>query len=286
MTALARPAPLSLLLALSLAALAACSPSYSPDAYSGRAVQQANKVEAGIVVGRRQVEILADGSAGGVAGAAAGSVAGTRVGGGDITSAFAGIGGGLVGGLLGTAAEKGVGSTQGYEYIVRKPNGDLVSVTQRDETPLAIGQKVLVIAGTQARIVADYTVPNLAEPAPAPVPAPGTGTVTVPHAAPGPDEVARPIAPAPEPLPASIPQAVPHALPGLLPPGLPVDSLPGAAAPPPAAGPTSSQEGHPSARSDMPSNANDAAAPESAPPTTRLTDAEAGGTSAGRSLIP
>jgi outer membrane lipoprotein SlyB len=31
-------------------------------------------------------------------------------------------------------------------------------VTQKDKTPLALGQKVLVIAGNQARVVPDYTV--------------------------------------------------------------------------------------------------------------------------------
>jgi outer membrane lipoprotein SlyB len=47
----------------------------------------------------------------------------------------------------------------GYEYIIKKGNGDLLSVTQKDETPLAVGQHVLVIAGPQARVVADYTSP-------------------------------------------------------------------------------------------------------------------------------
>ncbi|WP_120009691.1 hypothetical protein [Teichococcus vastitatis] len=199
------------LLALALAGLAGCSPSYSPDHYSSRAVQQANKVEPGVVIGRRQIEISADGTTGAVSGAAAGGVAGTRVGGGDITSAFAGIGGGLIGGLLGTAVEKGVGSSPGYEYIVRKPNGELISVVQRDETPLAIGQKVLVIAGNQARIVADYTVPNVNPPAPAPVPVPGTDTVMVPHdpsAAAGADAALPPAPPVPATAPVDATPAV------------------------------------------------------------------------------
>ena len=55
--------------------------------------------------------------------------------------------------------EKATGETVAFEYIVRKQSGELLSVTQRDETPLVVGAKVLVIAGSQARIVADYTVP-------------------------------------------------------------------------------------------------------------------------------
>jgi len=40
---------------------------------------------------------------------------------------------------------------------VRKPNGDLLSVTQREPVPIPLGQKVLVIAGNQARVVPDYS---------------------------------------------------------------------------------------------------------------------------------
>jgi outer membrane lipoprotein SlyB len=146
-----------LLLPLLLGGLSACGPDYSPDTYAGRAMQQANKVEQGTIVGIRPVQIAADGTTGAAAGAAAGGVAGTRIGGGDITSAFGGIGGGLLGGLLGSAAEQAAGNTNGFEYIVRKGNNELVSVAQRDQVALALGQRVLVIAGNQARIVPDYT---------------------------------------------------------------------------------------------------------------------------------
>ena len=202
MIAFTKPGLMGLLLCL-----AACAPNYSPDTYASRAVQQANKVEAGVVAGRRQIEISADGTTGTVTGAAAGGVAGTRVGGGDITSAFAGIGGGLLGGLIGTGVEKAVGSTIGYEYIVRKPNGDLISVVQRDQTPLALGQKVLVIAGAQARIVPDYTVPD--EPAQATPPAsPVQGEALAPAASP---EAVPPPASAPSLAPATASETAPAA---------------------------------------------------------------------------
>jgi outer membrane lipoprotein SlyB len=139
-------------------ALAGCSPSYSPDTYASNAVQQANKVEEGVIAGVRPVQISAQGTVGGVTGAAAGGVAGSQVGVG-ATSAFAAIGGSLVGGIAGVATEHIVGDTNGFEYIVRKANGDMVSVAQKEDKPLRVGQKVLVISGPQARIVPDYTVP-------------------------------------------------------------------------------------------------------------------------------
>jgi len=138
--------------------LTGCGPSYSPNTYASNAAQQANKVDAGVIVGVRPVQITASGTVGGVAGAAAGGVAGSTVGSGT-TSTFAAIGGSVVGGIAGVTAEHIVGDTNGFEYVVRKPNGDMISVTQKDEKALPVGQKVLVIGGAQARIVPDYTVP-------------------------------------------------------------------------------------------------------------------------------
>lgn len=147
-----------LVLALVLAGVSGCGPSYSPDTYASNAAQQANKVEQGIVVGVRTVGVSASGTVGTVTGAAAGGIAGAQVGNGPV-SAFSSLGGALVGGIAGSTVEHVQGDTTAFEYIVRKPNGDLVSVTQKDKTPLVLGQKVLVIAGSQARVVPDYTVP-------------------------------------------------------------------------------------------------------------------------------
>ena len=145
-------------LAQAMLALSGCSPSYSPDTYATNAVQQTAKVDSAVVIGVRPVQISAQGAVGGVAGAAAGGVAGAQVGVGP-TSALTAIGGSLVGGIAGVATEHIIGDTNGFEYIVRKPNGDMLSVVQKDKKPLKVGQKVLVISGPQARIVADYTVP-------------------------------------------------------------------------------------------------------------------------------
>ncbi len=143
---------------LFLAALSGCGPTYSPDTYASNAAQQAAKVEQGVIVGVRDVGISAAGTVGTVTGAAAGGIAGAQAGAGPI-SALTALGGSLVGGIAGSAVEHATEDTKAYEYIVRKPNGDLVSVTQKDKVPLVLGMKVLVIAGTQARVVPDYTVP-------------------------------------------------------------------------------------------------------------------------------
>jgi outer membrane lipoprotein SlyB len=148
------------------AAVAGCGPNYSPNTYASSAVQQANKVDQGIVAGVRDVGVSASGTTGALVGGAAGGAAGSQVGSG-IGSAFGALGGSLIGGVAGSAAEHVAGDTRAFEYVVRKTNGDLLSVTQTDVVPLVIGQKVLVIAGNQARVVPDYTVSQDQLPKPA-----------------------------------------------------------------------------------------------------------------------
>ena len=166
---------------LPVLALSACGPNYAPDTYSRQAVQQANKVDQGEVVGWREVTISADGTVGFVTGSAAGGIAGSQAAGG-IGSAFGALGGTLVGGLVGGAVEQGTGDLKGFEYVVRKPNGELLSVVQRDKKALGIGQRVLLISGAQARIVPDYTVtPVAAAPPPAAIaPTPSDVAFTAP----------------------------------------------------------------------------------------------------------
>ncbi|WP_377810411.1 hypothetical protein ABNQ38_32450 [Azospirillum sp. A29] len=191
--------------------LAGCTSDYSPNTYASSAVQQANKVEPGIVVGFRQVAISANGTVGAVSGGAAGGILGAQVGTGGMNAALGTVGGTAIGGLLGTAMEHIAGDTNGWEYIVRKSNGELLSLTQKEPQPLPIGQKVLVITGSQARIVPDYSTPADPEPAKA--------DATKPEAAksetaksemsrpetPKSDIKAVPLAPPAEPAPAAAP---------------------------------------------------------------------------------
>jgi outer membrane lipoprotein SlyB len=222
--------------------LTGCGPSYSPDTYATNAAQQTGKVDSGVIAGVRKVQISASGVVGGVAGAAAGGVAGSQVGVGP-TSTFAAIGGSLLGGIAGVATEHIVGDTNGFEYIVRKANGDMISVAQKDEKPLWLGEKVLVIAGPQARIVPDYTVPFDASTKPSATPAPQTpppaadGSTSHPSgsAAPQPP-VATPPLPAETAVPPQLPAAFgsPSATPPpiITPPGEPVPPVPSVSAAP------------------------------------------------------
>lgn len=162
--------------------LAGCTPNYSPNTYAATATQQASKVERAVVIGFRQVHISTNGTVGAVTGGAAGGVLGSQSGAIGMNAALGAVTGTAIGGLLGTSIEHLTGDTTGWEYIVRKPDGELLSLTQKEERPLAVGQKVLVITGSQARIIPDYATetdpappkdkPKAAEPAKAEDPKP------------------------------------------------------------------------------------------------------------------
>lgn len=163
--------------------LAGCASDYSPNTYSSAAVQQANKVEPGVVVGYRQISISANGTVGAVTGGAAGGILGAQVGTGGFNSALGTVGGSAIGTILGTTLEHIAGDTTGWEYIVRKPNGELLSLSQREPTPIPIGQKVLVITGGQARIIPDHAALGDAPPAPSAAPAPASTPAPAPEKA-------------------------------------------------------------------------------------------------------
>jgi len=139
--------------------LASCRDPYSPDSYAPGAVQQASKVDRAVITSERTVDVGASGLGSGIgagAGAAAGGIGGSQAGSGG-GNAIATLGGVLIGGLIGLVLEHAIIDTQATEYILRKDNGDMMSVTQKDKQPLAAGQRVFIIYGVQARIVPDQS---------------------------------------------------------------------------------------------------------------------------------
>ena len=100
----------------------------------------------GVIVGVRQIDIASPGTTGAIAGAAAGGIAGSQATEG-AGAALTALGGSIVGGILGTTVEKKLNDTFGYEYVVRKANGDIVQTEEGEaliDEGLADGEKVVV----------------------------------------------------------------------------------------------------------------------------------------------
>ncbi len=245
-----------------LCALGGCGPDYSPNTYAAAAAQQAAKVERGVIVGFREVAISADGTVGTVTGGAAGGLVGAQAPGGGFASAIGALGGTVIGGIVGSTVEHATDDSRAFEYIVRQPNGDLVSVTQKDKEPLAIGLTVLVITGKQARVVPDYTVS---------VPVPSQAATTTEPAKPQTPVTATPLsAPAGGMAPPD-----PGKPPARGTPSVPVSLVPPAPDAGPAASSGRSPDTAPAAAPAAPSAA--AAAPPTAAPSTAAPESPATG---------
>lgn len=134
-----------------------CKQNVSPDTYSVGAVGQVNRVVRGVIVSARPVAIAGTQGVGGAAGAAAGATAGSAIGSGSRGNVIGAIGGAVVGGIAGAMVEESATRQNGMEYVIETDNGSLVTVVQGAEPALAVGQKVLVMHGSQSRVVADMS---------------------------------------------------------------------------------------------------------------------------------
>lgn len=136
-------------------ALTACAPNVSPDTYSVGSVGQVNRSVAARVISAGPVAIAGNSGAGGVVGAGAGAVAGSAIGSGARSNIIGAIGGAVVGGLAGAAIEGGSTKQTGIEYVVQTENDNLMTIVQGAEPAYIVGQKVLVLYGSPARLIAD-----------------------------------------------------------------------------------------------------------------------------------
>ena len=62
--------------------------------------------------------------------------------------------GAVIGALAGSAIEKGVTNQTGIEYVVKTDNGETLTLVQGPSPAFTVGQKVMVLYGKRARIIA------------------------------------------------------------------------------------------------------------------------------------
>lgn len=125
------------------------APSSSALAYAPGQAQQAQQVMFGTVLAVQHVTIGApDGAAtqGGALGALAGGYVGSRIGNGH-GSIVTGILGAIAGGLGGEAATGAAYKQAGVQVSVKMDGGGVFAVTQADDVPLTIGERVEVVGG-------------------------------------------------------------------------------------------------------------------------------------------
>lgn len=146
----------SLTLAVSVAALASgCAREISSQVYSEAHVGEASKTFFGRIINVRKVvvqgkEKLDQNETGIAMGAIAGGVAGTQLGGGRGRIATT-AGGAILGAIAGAMVQKGLESQDALEYTVELHNGELRTIVQGTDNPLAMGQEVLIMVSRDGR---------------------------------------------------------------------------------------------------------------------------------------
>ena len=145
----------ALLLALPLTAagIAGCASDIDSNYYSTGSVGQVSQAQGCTVVSVRPIKVSTQNGAGTAIGGIAGGIAGSQIGGGNTAHLLGAVGGAILGGFAGNAAQEGLTSQQGYEYIVRLDNGSTVSTTQGADVLLNPGQRCQIIFGNPARII-------------------------------------------------------------------------------------------------------------------------------------
>ncbi len=134
--------------------LAGCADNINSDHYSTSQTGKVSTVSQCTVLSVRQVGVNDSSGAGTMIGGLAGGLAGSTIGHGHSANMLGAVGGALLGGLAGSAAEKGLTSQTGLEYIVKLDNGQVISVTQGTGQALGIGQRCLVLFGSTTRVIA------------------------------------------------------------------------------------------------------------------------------------
>ena len=145
----------ALLLALPLTAagIAGCASDIDSNYYSTGSVGQVSQAQGCTVVSVRPIKVSTQNGAGTAIGGIAGGIAGSQIGGGNTAHLLGAVGGAILFGFAGNAAQEGLTSQQGYEYIVRLDNGNTVSTTQGADVLLNPGQRCQIIFGNPARII-------------------------------------------------------------------------------------------------------------------------------------
>ena len=139
---------------ISCLCLFSCAQDINSDSYQLSSVGEASRVEKGVIVDVREVQIQGNDQAGTLAGGLAGGVAGSTIGRGR-GSVLASVGGAVLGALVGGLTQKELTQQKALQYIVRLTNGEMITVIQGMKNPLSVGQKVFVLYGPETRLIAD-----------------------------------------------------------------------------------------------------------------------------------
>jgi len=126
------------------------------DSYEEYALSDANEISTaieGTIITSRVVRAQSKPGIATIGTAAIGGLAGSQIGGDSRTNAIGAVAGALIAGGVAASAEKSMTGDKMFEYIIRKKDGSLITVTQNADTELLPkGTKVVIILGRNVRV--------------------------------------------------------------------------------------------------------------------------------------
>lgn len=142
-----------LIIAISMLALVGCADDLDTDSYNDGSSGQSQNVRYGVIVQTIPVHIDSQGdkTVGMIAGGIAGAILGSTIGGGAVANGLGSVGGAVAGGAAGGAVGKAAGKQNGTQYIIKLDTGSSIAVVQGMTPALAIGQRVMILTGSNSR---------------------------------------------------------------------------------------------------------------------------------------
>lgn len=143
----------TLIIAISALALVGCADDLDTDSYTDGSSGQLQNVRYGVIAQTMPVHINSEGdkTIGMIAGGIAGAILGSTIGGGAVANGLGSVGGAVAGGAAGGAVGKAAGKQNGTQYIIKLDTGSTIAVVQGMTPALAVGQRVMVLTGSNSR---------------------------------------------------------------------------------------------------------------------------------------
>lgn len=142
-----------ILVALYSVTCSGCQTDINSDYYRATSVGSVNRAVKGKVLSARSVRVSDESGVGAASGATAGAIAGASASDNAAGAAVLALAGAVAGGVAGTVAEKAATKQEALEYVVETENGALLTLVQGGREYFQVGESVIVLYGSPARII-------------------------------------------------------------------------------------------------------------------------------------
>jgi outer membrane lipoprotein SlyB len=150
----------SLLAIAVLLIISGCAKNIQSNVYNENETTQMKSISKGVILEVIPVTVEGDKIVGTASGAVIGGISGSMLGGNDTVKVLSGAVGALIGSGVGRTIDGWITGQEGYQYIIElRRDGEIVSIVQGANNPLAVGDNVLLLHNNdQTKVIKNTTV--------------------------------------------------------------------------------------------------------------------------------